>query len=316
MKTMELVRGGEEQMRQITAEVVRTLLRKVPYPGTSRDIVSAGFVKDIAIDASGGITVAFRPNTTKVEKVREMEDGIRAALSRAGIGPVRIDTTAPFNGAEMSLRRGGEQPADDHDRKPIVADSDSDAVIDRSMTGLGLMNPLQYELMEEGVSPEPDVLRHEVTRAPDQGPGAGLGGEPPSPHEGPVGTGDTYDGDLPVLQWQIDPHDSAALSHETGIRHDDWEIRVWWQVHADGELYYASLQAMRDDWAEHAGTARLHPVGRSAAVNLVYDRTRHAVIAIYGTVRDFRPFVEAFRKALFAWAQSEAARATDEEKKA
>ena len=44
------------------------------------------------------------------------------------------------------------------------------------------------------------------------------------------------------------------------------------------------------------GAARLHPVGRTEAVNLVYDATRGAVVAIYGTVRDFRPFVEAFRR--------------------
>ncbi len=51
---------------------------------------------------------------------------------------------------------------------------------------------------------------------------------------------------------------------------------------------------MRDDRVEHGGAARSHPVGRSEAVNLVYDIDRKAVVAIYGTVRDFRPFVDAF----------------------
>jgi hypothetical protein len=129
----------------------------------------------------------------------------------------------------------------------------------------------------------------------------GLGGPPPQPFEGPSGPpGDTYDGAMPVFQWDIDPHDSAAESVETSVRLDGWEIRAWWQVHPDGELIYASLQAMRDDWADHDGAARQHPVGRSAAVNLVFDRGRGAVIAIYGTVRDFRPFVEAFRRAYLA----------------
>ena len=53
---------------------------------------------------------------------------------------------------------------------------------------------------------------------------------------------------------------------------------------------------MRDDWVEHDGAARSHPVGRSDAVNLVYDMDREAVVAVYGTVRDFRPFVDAFRR--------------------
>ncbi len=37
-------------------------------------------------------------------------------------------------------------------------------------------------------------------------------------------------------------------------------------------------------------------MGRSEAVNLVYDMDREAVVAVYGTVRDFRPFVDAFRR--------------------
>jgi hypothetical protein len=57
---------------------------------------------------------------------------------------------------------------------------------------------------------------------------------------------------------------------------------------------YGSIQAMQDDTVEHGGAARPHPVGRSEAVNLVYDIDRKAVVAIYGTVQDFRPFVDAF----------------------
>ena len=34
--------------------------------------------------------------------------------------------------------------------------------------------------------------------------------------------------------------------------------------------------------------------GAHEAVNLTYDLDRKAVVAIYGTVRDFRPFVDAF----------------------
>jgi hypothetical protein len=51
---------------------------------------------------------------------------------------------------------------------------------------------------------------------------------------------------------------------------------------------------MREDLASPAAVARPHPVGRSEAVNLVYDLERQGVSAVYGTVKDFRPFVEAF----------------------
>ena len=72
----------------------------------------------------------------------------------------------------------------------------------------------------------------------------------------------------------------------------DWEYEVWFQMHPVG-LMYVSIQAMDSDSA--SGRERQHPLGRNVVVNLVYDRRRAGVVAIYGTARDFRPFVEAFR---------------------
>lgn len=274
---------------------IRELLRTVPYPGFSRDIVTAGFVKEIVTDESG-VLVRFAPNSTNNKKVAEMEQGIRAALTEAEIRPVRIVTVLPFAEAEMVLRKTPHNGAE-RARSPILAEADSDAEIDRAMTGSEVMNPLQAELLEEGMVGEPDVLRNDVTDAghrPEGHPGM----EPPQPFDGPMASGSSYEGELPVFQWDIDPHDSAADSVETSVRIPEWEIRIWWQVHPRTDLYYASLQALRDDWADHGGAASKHPIGRTAAVNLVYDRTRNAVVAIYGTVRDFRPFVDAFRRAL------------------
>ena len=277
----------------ISPEQVRDLLRRVPYPGFSRDIVSAGFVKDIDT-GDGSVVVHFTPNSTNAEKIRLMEQGIRGALAAAEISDVRIATSQPFGEDETTIR------------KPITPEDDSDFMIDKALTGDGVMNPLQAELLQEGIIPEADVLRN--TLRPEQGhadQGIGFGADEPQAFEGPAGPpGDTYDGALPVFQWEIDPHDSSAESVETNIRVDDWDIWVWWQVHPSGDLLYASLQAMREDWADHVGSARQHPVGRSAAVNLVFDRTRGAVVAIYGTVKDFRPFVEAFRRAYEAQSTS------------
>jgi hypothetical protein len=126
---------------------------------------------------------------------------------------------------------------------------------------------------------------------PDLAPEVGYDEDGPEALGGPCS--DTYEGELPVFQWEIDPQDSNAKSGTANLDIGDWSFRVWWQVHP-ARLVYASIQAMRDDWAEHDGAARSHPVGRSEAVNLVYDKDRKAVVAIYGTVRDFRPFVDAF----------------------
>lgn len=262
---------------------VRELLRQVPYPGTTRNIVSAGFVRGAFVDGVA-VTVKFMPNSTDATKVAAMEDGIKDVLHGAGFTLVRVDTEAPFDDASMLL-------------------------------GTGSMNPLQAELLEDGVDPQPDVLLGDLRRFAQarEEPEADEprwrrdarhqrdAPEAPDEHEVYDEHGEyedsTYDGPLRVLQWEIDPTDAHAPPVQRFVNQGGWEFRVWWQRHRGGELFYASLQALREDWVDHSGIARRHPVGRTEAVNLVYDAPRGAVVAIYGTVRDFRPFVEAFRLA-------------------
>lgn len=242
------------------AERVRGLLRSVRYPGFKRDIVAAGFVKDIEVEGKR-VTVHFAPNTRNQAKVEQMEADIRDALGGAGrFERVEIQRHQPF------------------------ADTDT-------LSGGG-MTPLQAEMLEDGVVPEADIVGRTMQR-PDMAPQAGYDEDGPEPLGGP--RSDVYEGELPVFQWEIDPHDDNAKSGTANLEIGDWEFRVWWQVHP-ARLVYASIQAMRDDWVEHDGAARSHPVGRSDAVNLVYDMDREAVVAVYGTVRDFRPFVDAFRR--------------------
>ncbi len=106
---------------------------------------------------------------------------------------------------------------------------------------------------------------------------------------------DRYAGWPPVFQWEVDPADPDIERGETEVVLGEWEYSVWWQIHPTG-LVYASLQALREDLAD-AGPERPHPMGRNVAVNLVFDSRRRGIVAIYGTARDFRPFVEAFRQA-------------------
>lgn len=253
--------GGEAR----GPEDIRELLRGVTHPGISRDIVSAGYIRGIGVERDA-VEIVFAPNTTDAKKVAQMESDMRDVLYGAAFFDVQIRTVQPFDDDSMLL--GGAQ-----------------------------MNPLQAELLEAGITPEGDPLRDDLRRA-DDAPEAGYGEEGPQPFEGPRGPATmTYDGELPVFQWEIDPHNAAAESYEAEVKIDGWDFRVWWQMHSRGDLAYASLQAMREDWVDHVGEARSHPVGRSEAVNLVYDVTRKGVVAVYGTVPDFRPFVEAFGQA-------------------
>ncbi|MHC4217742.1 MAG: iron-sulfur cluster assembly protein [Planctomycetota bacterium] len=124
---------------------------------------------------------------------------------------------------------------------------------------------------------------------------AGYGPDGPEPLPSPESEipNETYEGWPPVYQWEIDPSDPAPDSGEAQVRLADWEYDIWWQVHPAG-LVYASIQALQDD-SVTAGPQREHPMGRNVVVNVVFDRERRAVVAVYGTARDFRPFIEAFR---------------------
>lgn len=156
------------------------------------------------------------------------------------------------------------------------------------------MTPLQAELLEEGVLPQPDALGTSLRRA-DVAPEAGYtaAGPEPLPSPEPLMPQDRYDGWPPVLQWEIDPADPSLESGEAQLTLGEWDYDIWWQAHPAG-LIYASLQALDEDGVV-AGPERQHPLGRNVVVNLVYDRERRGVVAVYGTARDFRPFVEAFR---------------------
>src|SRR5262245_45384557 len=76
--------------RMPTPQELLEHLKTVQYPGFTRDIVSFGLVRDIEV-SSAGITVKLAPSTAREEVIREIEAGVRAALSQVpGVGPVTI----------------------------------------------------------------------------------------------------------------------------------------------------------------------------------------------------------------------------------
>ncbi len=261
------------------------MLREVGYPGFSRDIVAAGFVGNI-VAIRPMVEVEFKPDTRDAGKIAAMEEGIRAVLQRAAFADVQIRRTVPFV-PEIPLRNAKDLARD----IGLATDIGTSARNGGAVTSR-LMTPLQAEFLEDGELPENDLLAIALGRF-DVAPEAGYGPGGPQPLSGPR-EDLAYETGVSVLQWDIDPQDPAAQTFQQEIRLEDWDYRVWWQVHPGGGLLYVSMQAMREDWVDHDNNAVPHPIGRSEAVNLVYDESRGAVVAIYGTVRDFRPFVKAF----------------------
>ncbi len=245
-------------MRGPTTEQVRQKLRAVSWPGFDQDIVAAGFVKEIDVRC-GSVLIGFEVRTRRTDKLDTMEEGIRQAVSSLP-GVERVE-----------IRR--IEPALD----PVLS------------TG-GRSTPLQAEVAAEGGTPDPDPMLGVVDSSAELGPR--WDGKRPGRGR-PVSS--TYEGAVPVYQWDINPTDPGGRRGEAHIALGDWEYRMWWQFHPE-DLVYVSIQAIVADTVSHGRAARPHPVGRSVAVNLVYDLRRAAIVAIYGTANDFRPFVEAFRQ--------------------
>ena len=85
----------------MTEEIVKSALSKVMYPGFTKDIVTFGFVKDIAID---GTNVSFSVEITSSapEVAQQITDEATQALKAAGASSVTCNVKAPQMPRESS----------------------------------------------------------------------------------------------------------------------------------------------------------------------------------------------------------------------
>ncbi len=236
-------------------------LRAMKDPTSQRDIVSLGLARDVNL-AKGVMTVQLMPPSGDAYGHEALATAIRRELG-------------DLEGADRVVVSWANPVSDNHG----VSSAE--------------MSPLHLPVLDNGGGPEFDAMNASLGRA-GIAPGAGYGEGGPEQLPSPESEipDDRYEGWPPVFQWEIDPADPTLVSGEEHIRIGDWEYDIWWQAHP-ADLIYASIQALADDTVT-GGPERQHPTGRNVAVNVVYDRRREAVIAVYGTARDFRPFVEAF----------------------
>jgi len=82
-------------------------LRRVKYPGYTRDIVSFGMVKDIQVSSSG-TAVQLAPSTADEEVVRQIEEAVRATVT--AIPGVAGPVTVIRQSAPQPQARRGPQP--------------------------------------------------------------------------------------------------------------------------------------------------------------------------------------------------------------
>lgn len=249
-------------MSQELTDTIWSQLRRLNDPRSHRDIVSLGIVENVESSQDVVSIQLARPDDDPYH-IEALANAIRREVGELeGVGKVSVSWPKP-------------------EQRPGPNDPPSAQTI-------------HLPVMDNGGTPDFHALDPSQPRA-GIAPGAGYGeGGPeqlPSPElEIPE---DRYEGWPPVYQWEIDPADPALVAGEEHARLGDWEYEIWWQEHSS-DLLYASIQAVQDDSAID-GPERKSPMGRNVVVNVVYDRRREAVVAVYGTARDFRPFIEAFR---------------------
>ena len=91
----------------LNEESVKQALQSVKYPGYSRDIVSFGLVKQIAV-ADGAVTVQIQLTSGAPEVSTQIKTEVERALrSLAGVSSVNVDVRAPAGGAAHA---GGANP--------------------------------------------------------------------------------------------------------------------------------------------------------------------------------------------------------------
>ncbi|HYD49451.1 MAG TPA: P-loop NTPase, partial [Terriglobales bacterium] len=82
-------------------------LKKVKYPGLSRDIVSFGMIKDIEV-GSMGVTVILAPTTGNPDVVEQIRTAVQATVAdMPAVGRVEVQVEAP---AQAQRRTGAGGP--------------------------------------------------------------------------------------------------------------------------------------------------------------------------------------------------------------
>ena len=85
-----------KETTQITREEIQTILKRVNYPGFSRDIVSFGMVKDISIQ-DAQIKISLQINSDNENTLNQLQTDIQKKLNEYGKMNVHINIQKPEN---------------------------------------------------------------------------------------------------------------------------------------------------------------------------------------------------------------------------
>jgi len=103
----------------LTADAVTDALRRVPYPGLTRDVVSFGMVEQVEVHG-GAVAVRLGVHTRDADALMQLERSIESELRPLGATTVTVQVVPPKPNTALPLRPGTPDPWADQVRLSTV----------------------------------------------------------------------------------------------------------------------------------------------------------------------------------------------------